>query len=268
MGSRPTRAELLAALSVAIDLGLGQPTEHMLRSALIATRIADRLGLSTDDRECTYYATLIMWIGCHADSHEYARWFGDDIAVRHDSYLVDWKGWPYQRFLLSSVGRGEPWWQRLKTMSDLYVDARGQLSRLMHSHCTSAALLADRMGLPPAVQTALRFTFERYDGTGQPEGASGDAIPIHTRVGQLADMAEVHHHTYGIRRRNRDGAAAAVVASSTPPSSTCSSRMPSEILADVPDLGTPRCAKRPTGTSLSTTTHLMHFWSCWATSST
>ncbi|HXY66051.1 MAG TPA: LuxR family transcriptional regulator, partial [Mycobacterium sp.] len=58
MGSRPTRAELLAALSVAIDLGLGQPTEHMLRSALIATRIADRLGLSEDDRDCTYYATL------------------------------------------------------------------------------------------------------------------------------------------------------------------------------------------------------------------
>jgi hypothetical protein len=38
----PTRAELLAALSVAVDLGLGQPAEHMLRSALIATRLADR----------------------------------------------------------------------------------------------------------------------------------------------------------------------------------------------------------------------------------
>ena len=41
----PTRAELLAAQSVAIDLGLGQPAEHMLRAALIATRLADRLGL-------------------------------------------------------------------------------------------------------------------------------------------------------------------------------------------------------------------------------
>ena len=41
-----------------------------------------------------------MWIGCHADSHEYARWFGDDISVRRSSYLVDWSGLPYQRFLL------------------------------------------------------------------------------------------------------------------------------------------------------------------------
>src|SRR5436853_129404 len=41
----PRRAEVLAALSLAIDLGLGQPMEHMLRSALIATRLAERLGL-------------------------------------------------------------------------------------------------------------------------------------------------------------------------------------------------------------------------------
>ena len=88
----PTRAEVLAALSVAIDLGLGQPAEHMLRSALIATRLADRLGLPRAQRDCIYYSTLIMWIGCHADSHEYARWFGDDISVRRSAYLVDWSG--------------------------------------------------------------------------------------------------------------------------------------------------------------------------------
>lgn len=235
MGSRPTRAELLAALSVAIDLGLGQPTEHMLRSALMATRIADRVGLSKDDRDCTYYVTLIMWIGCHADSHEYARWFGDDISVRHDSYLVDWKGWPYQRFLLSNVGRGEPWWQRLKTMSELYVNARGQLSRLMHSHCTSAGVLADRMGLPADVQVALRSTFERYDGAGLPEGASGDAIPIQMRVGQLADMAEVHHHAYGV-----DGAIAMARSRRggqfDPAVVDVFVAHAEEILADVPDL--------------------------------
>ena len=114
----PTRAEVLAALSVAIDLGLGQPAEHMLRSALIATRIADRLGLAPSQRDCIYYATLIMWIGCHADSHEYARWFGDDIAVRRGSYLVDWSGLPYQRFLLANVGRGESLLSRLKTAGD------------------------------------------------------------------------------------------------------------------------------------------------------
>jgi HD-GYP domain-containing protein (c-di-GMP phosphodiesterase class II) len=194
----PTRAELLAALSVAIDLGLGQPAEHMLRAALIATRLADRLGLSREQRDCAYYSTLIMWIGCHADSHEYARWFGDDIAVRHDSYLIDWAGLPYWRFLIGNVGRGQPMMNRLSIMATLFINARGQLSRMIHSHCTSAALLADRIGLGPNVQAALGFAFERYDGGGLPTGVHGDAIPLQMRVAQLAEMAEVHHRTYGI----------------------------------------------------------------------
>ncbi|WP_423203192.1 HD domain-containing phosphohydrolase, partial [Mycobacterium kubicae] len=193
----PTHAELLAALSVAIDLGLGQPAEHMLRAALIATRLADRLGLTKQQRDCVYYTTLIIWIGCHADSHEYARWFGDDIAVRHDSYLVDWAGLPYWRFLIGNVGRGQPLLNRLSIMTALFVDARGQLSRMIHSHCTSAALLADRMGLGPDVQAALGFAFERYDGGGLPSGARAEDIPIQMRVAQLAELAEVHHRTYG-----------------------------------------------------------------------
>jgi HD-GYP domain-containing protein (c-di-GMP phosphodiesterase class II) len=198
----PTRAELLAALSVAIDLGLGQPAEHMLRSALIGTRIADRLGLSRAQRDCVYYSTLIMWIGCHADSHEFARWFGDDIAVRHDSYFVDWAGWPYYRFLASHVARGESTARRLTVMASLFANARGQLSQMIHSHCTSAALLAERMGLARDVQDALRASFERHDGGGLPGGLRGDAIPIAMRVAQVADMAEVHHRISGVDGAN------------------------------------------------------------------
>lgn len=197
---RPTRAELLAALSVAVDLGLGQPGEHMLRSALIATRLADRIGLTEPERNDVYYTTLIMWIGCHADSHEYARWFGDDIAVRHDTYQVEATGLPFLRFLLHNIARGEPLARRLNVMATLFVDARGQLSRMIHSHCTSAALLADRMGMGPEVQATLAFAFERYDGGGMPAGARGDAIPLQMRIAQLADLVEVHHRTGGVTR--------------------------------------------------------------------
>jgi HD-GYP domain-containing protein (c-di-GMP phosphodiesterase class II) len=197
-GPGPTRAEVLAALSVAIDLGLGQPAEHMLRSALIGTRIADRLGLGRAQRDCVYYTTLIMWIGCHADSHEYARWFGDDIAVRHDSYFVDWAGLPYYRFLLANVGRGEPLARRLSLMASLVISARGELAALIHSHCASAALLAQRIELGADVQEALAATFERFDGGGLPTGSRGASIPLAMRVAQLADTVEVHHRVGGL----------------------------------------------------------------------
>jgi HD-GYP domain-containing protein (c-di-GMP phosphodiesterase class II) len=195
----PRRVEVLAGLSVAIDLGLGQPAEHMLRSSVVACGLADRLGLDREQRATVYYTTLLMWIGCHADSQEYARWFGDDISVRHDAYLVDWSGLPYLRFLLGNVARGEPLGQRVRVLATLVRDARGQLADLIHSHCTSAAALARHVGLGSDVERTLGFTFERYDGGGLPVGAAGDAIPIEMRVAQLADVAEVHQRTYGVQ---------------------------------------------------------------------
>jgi hypothetical protein len=35
-------AELLAALSLGIDLGFGQPMEHVLRQCVLALRMADK----------------------------------------------------------------------------------------------------------------------------------------------------------------------------------------------------------------------------------
>jgi HD-GYP domain-containing protein (c-di-GMP phosphodiesterase class II) len=197
-GAPPRRAEVLAALSVAIDLGLGQPAEHMLRTAIIASRLATALGLDDELRGSVYYSTLVMWIGCNADSQEYARWFGDDIAVRNAAYLVDWSGLPYMGFLLGNVGRGEPPLRRARTMLSLVSDARGHLSQLIRSHCTSAAALAAHIGLPEAVQRAVAFTFERHDGGGLPTGCRGDEIPLEMRIAQLADVAEVHHRLYGL----------------------------------------------------------------------
>ena len=191
------RTELLAALSIAIDLGLGQPAEHVLRSALIATRLADRLGLDQEDRDTAFYATLVMWIGCHAESHEYVRWFGDDIAVKQNAYLVDWAGVPYMRFLMGNVAHGAPLPQRLKVIAQLMRNPKKNLGELVQSHCASASLLAAEMGLPPQVQTALAATFERWDGQGGPTGRSGDQIPLPMRIAQLADLVEVFDRTYG-----------------------------------------------------------------------
>jgi hypothetical protein len=40
--------EVVAALSLALDLGLGQPMEHMLLSAIIACRLANRVDLEPE----------------------------------------------------------------------------------------------------------------------------------------------------------------------------------------------------------------------------
>ncbi|MGK3201493.1 HD domain-containing phosphohydrolase [Amycolatopsis sp. MEPSY49] len=194
----PRRAEVLAALSLAIDLGLGQPMEHMLRSALIATRLADRLGLDDDQRGTTFYATLVAWIGCHADSHELAAWFGDDIAFRSATYRVDWAGLPFLRLLATHAGRERTPVARGVVAAAFLLRARGRLAELIHSHCSSAGRLADRLGLDETVARALAGTFERWDGSGLPVGARGDQLPIEVRVVHLAEVAEVHLRRGGV----------------------------------------------------------------------
>src|SRR3954466_14980220 len=81
--SRPVRlAEIVAALSLGVDLGFGQPMEHVLRQCLIALRIADRVGLDEEQRAVVYYTALLVNVGCHTDAHEQAKWFGDDFALK------------------------------------------------------------------------------------------------------------------------------------------------------------------------------------------
>ena len=79
-------AELVAALSLGIDLGFGQPMEHVLRQCLIALRLAEGIGLDEEQRAVVYYTALLVNVGCHSDAHEQAKWFGDDIAMKAIKY--------------------------------------------------------------------------------------------------------------------------------------------------------------------------------------
>src|SRR4051794_16797491 len=99
-------AELVAALSLATDLGLGQPQEHIIRQTVIAMRMAELDGLSDEELAAVFYVSLLAWVGCVADAHEMGKWFGDDTAVRAESYLVDLTGLPMMRFMIGHVGGG------------------------------------------------------------------------------------------------------------------------------------------------------------------
>ncbi len=71
------------------------------------------------------------------------------------------------------------------------------MAALIHSHCLSAGLMAERIGLCRAVAEAVECSYERWDGTGLPQGRHGDQIPLATRVVQLAETCEVHLRTHG-----------------------------------------------------------------------
>src|SRR2546423_15679102 len=101
-------AELIAALSLATDLGLGMPQEHVLRQCRIALALADRLGVDDAERAAVYYTAMLAWGGCTADSHELAAQFGGGIEFRAAAHEIDLARLPLTGFLLRPVGTRPP----------------------------------------------------------------------------------------------------------------------------------------------------------------
>src|SRR3954447_15679094 len=75
-------SELMAAWSVAIDVGMVVPMEFGLRVCSRALRLAERMNLDVATRRRVYYAALLRHIGCTAQNAELADYLGDEIGFR------------------------------------------------------------------------------------------------------------------------------------------------------------------------------------------
>ena len=188
----------MAVLSLGIDLGLGQPMEHMLRQCVISLELAKRSDLSGSDAELVYLVGLLAFVGCHGDSHEQARWFGDDIALRADVYTADLTPMRQARFMMSRVGAGAPPARRARTVVGFMRTGRRELGGMRVGHCSVAGELAVRLGLGEEVRDALQQVFERWDGNGDPGAVGGPEIGMPARLVQFADVVEVFHRTGGV----------------------------------------------------------------------
>ncbi|HEX9122824.1 MAG TPA: HD domain-containing phosphohydrolase [Actinomycetota bacterium] len=191
-------AELVAAFSLATDLGLGQPVEHVLRSWLIAARLGDQVGLRAHERQCLYYVVTLAWVGCVAETPVVAALFGDDIAFRRDGLSVDRAGLPMLGFALSHVGAGSPTLHRLRLGATMVVTRGAAVERGLLSHCLTTAQMAERLGLGGEVCDPLQQVFTRWDGKGVPSGVGGEGIAPLVRLFHLADCVEVLHRADGI----------------------------------------------------------------------
>lgn len=191
-------AEIVAALSLATDLGLGQPQSHVLRQTAIALALADAAGLPEQDKAAAYYVSLLAWVGCVADSHEMAMWFGDDIALRADSYQVDKLPAATLKFLLAHLAAGQSSMRRISAVARFLAAGIGESARSMVTHCQTTGDFAERLGLGPEVRQPLQHAFERWDGKGVPGSRSGSQIDVVMRLVQIADDVEVHHRLGGI----------------------------------------------------------------------
>jgi HD-GYP domain-containing protein (c-di-GMP phosphodiesterase class II) len=192
-------AELVAALSLGVDLGFGQPMEHVLRQCMIALRLAGRLGLDEDQRSVVYYTALLVNVGCHCDAHEQAKWFGDDIALKSGKYDHGLHSLRGAAATMRMLGSGNPVQQRFRVGLEFAVSGHRDLNGMIEGHAAMARALAEQLGLPDAVQMAVGASYEQWDGHGWPGLCGGQDVPIASRLAQLAEFVEVAHRVGGVQ---------------------------------------------------------------------
>jgi HD-GYP domain-containing protein (c-di-GMP phosphodiesterase class II) len=143
---------------------------------------------------------LLAWIGCTADSHELAKLFGDDIALRASSYEVDLAGISQVGFLLRHVAAGESVLRRISAATTLLASSGAQVEQALTAHCEVTGRLAKRLGLDEQIATSLAHAFARWDGKGLPAGVGKGDIPLPARLLHLADIVVAHHRLGGVDR--------------------------------------------------------------------
>src|SRR5438552_2389520 len=196
--SRVRLAELVAALSLGIDLGFGQPMEHVLRQCLIGVRIAEQLGLGEEQRAVVYYTALLVDVGCHTDAHEQAKWFGDDIAMKSGKYDHELRGVRAAVSGMRLIGAGRPPIERFRIALEFARSGHRVVSGMIENHAALARSLAAQLELSADVRDALGSAYEQWDGKGWPGAVAGDAVPIAARIAHLAEFIEVAYRTGGV----------------------------------------------------------------------
>jgi HD-GYP domain-containing protein (c-di-GMP phosphodiesterase class II) len=190
-------SELMAALSLSSDFGLGQPMEHVLRACLIAVRLAEHVGLDEAERTETYWVTLLATV-CTGESFELAQMFGDEVAFRSGMYHVGPSQLAVMAHALRRAGSGRGAGDRVGQAAGMIASKGRTVEERFAAHCALTTEISDRVGLAPRVGEALSCTFARWDGKGVPRGVASDAVPMSVRLMQLADAAEVHHRLSGV----------------------------------------------------------------------
>ncbi|MGH2616270.1 MAG: HD domain-containing phosphohydrolase, partial [Thermomicrobiales bacterium] len=197
--TRNRLAELVAALSLATDLGMGQPMEQALRSCLLAVTAGRELGLGDSNLCNVYYLALLRFIGCTSDAHEQAALVGGDEIAYYAGVapLVMGDMSEYLTYVLRRFSADASPPTRVRRVARVLADGTRGAKRSIATHCEIARMLAARMGLPETIGTCVGHVFERWDGKGLPGELAGEAIPFPARIVPVARDVDIFHRLGG-----------------------------------------------------------------------
>ncbi len=191
-------AELLGALSHALDLTEGQPAGHCVRSCWIGMQIADALRLDDLQTWELYYTLLLKDLGCSSNAARICElYLVDDRSFKTDFKRIDGSLPQALRFVLSHTGLKSGLAERFRAIIHIFQNGGEISNELIATRCQRGADIARKMRFGENVAEGIAGLDEHWDGGGKPMHMAGSDIPLFSRIALLCQVADVFQMTDG-----------------------------------------------------------------------
>ena len=199
MNRQPSKAEILGALSHALDMVEGQPEGHAVRTARICLRLGQEFGLEPDSLSTLYFAAVLKDSGCSNNAVRIAKMFGGDEHLSKKAVkLVDWTN-PLEsvKFALQYTEVGNTIGAKLRRLAANVGPPGKVMNEVTEARCTRGAEIARMLGFDAEVADAVKYLDEHWDGKGAPYGLKGYDIPLLAQILCLGQTFEVFQIAFG-----------------------------------------------------------------------
>jgi len=196
-------AELISALSHALDITEGQPQGHCVRCCWIGMHLGQAIGLDDSERWELYYTLLLKDLGCSSNAARICElYLTDDLDFKRDFKRVGDSLPQVVRFVLQHTGLKAGLAERFRSVLHVLRDGPEMARELTQTRCQRGAEIARLLRFSEGIAAGIYHLDEHWSGQGKPDRLDGSRIPLYSRIALLAQVIDVFHHT--------DGAAAAL----------------------------------------------------------
>lgn len=191
-------AELLGALSHALDLTEGQPAGHCVRATWIGMAVGRRMGLPPMQLWELYYAVMLKDLGCSSNAARICElYLSDDLSFKRDFKTVSDSLPKVLSFVFSHTGLKSGLAERFRAILNIVENGGKIVDELIGTRCQRGAEIAARLRFPAPVSDAIRSLDEHWNGAGRPDHLAGPAIPLYARIALLSQIVDVFHTASG-----------------------------------------------------------------------
>ena len=185
-------AQIVGALSQALDITEGQPKGHSARCCWIGLQIGEALGYAQKDLSDLYYAILLKDLGCSSNAARVcAHYITDDLVLKREFKKLDGSLPKVLAFVLTHSGMEASMAEKFRSIVSTLRNGKEIVREIIDTRCQRGAEIARQMHFSERVAETILSLDEHWDGTGNPEQKSGEQIPCFSQIALLTQVVDV-----------------------------------------------------------------------------